>query len=126
MSFIGDPENRETPTASLGNTPDTPGGEKVFTFELRFNEEFGISYQILRDDAFNVINGMVTKARRLTQGSNLRWEIHVDPASNAVVTVVLSVTTRCGARGGHLYQGRQKTVQLPELHRLRAGRLTPL
>ena len=100
MSFIGDSGNRETLTASLENTPDTHGGEKVFTFELRFNEVFAISYQTLRDDAFSVTDGILTKARRLTQGSNLRWEIHVGPASNADVTVVLLVTTDCNTTSG--------------------------
>ncbi len=99
MSLIGDPGNKETLTACLENTPGAHGGEKVFTFELRINEEFRFSYQILRDNAFSVTDGTVTKARRLTQGSNLRWEIHVDPASNAEVTVVLPVTSCCDAQG---------------------------
>ena len=105
----------------MEDTPDTRGGEKVFTFELRFNEESGTSFQPLRDDAFSVANGTVVKARRLTQESNLRWEMHVDSASDADVTVVLPVTTRCGAQGGRLHRGRQETVQLPGLHHLRPG-----
>ena len=69
-SFTRDPGNRETLAASLEHTPDTPGGEEEATSELRFNEEFGISYQTLRDDAFSITNGTVTKARRLTQGGS--------------------------------------------------------
>ena len=125
MSSIGDPGNRETLTASLEDTPDTQGGEKVNTFESRFNEGSGTSFQPLRDDAFSVANGTVVKDRWLTQGSNLRWEMHVDSACNADVTVVLPVTTRCGAQGGHLHQGRQETVQLPGLHRLRTDPIGP-
>ena len=30
---------------------------------------------------------------------NIRWEIHVEPASNADVTVVLPVTADCDAQG---------------------------
>ena len=89
-----------TLTASLENTPDSHGREKVFTLELRFNEEFGFSYQILREDAPRVTNCTVTKARRLTRGSNLRWEIHVDPASNADATVVLRHPVRNLHRDG--------------------------
>ena len=69
------------------------------TSELRFNEEFGISYQTLRDDAFSITNGTVTKARRLTQGSNLRWEIHVGPASNADVTAARRSHRTAAPRG---------------------------
>ena len=89
-----------TLTATLENAPDSHGREKVFTLELRFNEEFGFSYQIFRDDALRVTNGTVIKARRLTRGSNLWWEIHVDPASNADVTVVLRHPVRNLHRDG--------------------------
>ena len=86
-------------TASLESTPSTHDGSTVFTFELRFSEEFGLSYKTLRDHAFTVTGGTVTKARRMTQGSNLRWEIHVTPNSNADVTVVLPATTDCADTG---------------------------
>ena len=41
----------------------------------------------------------MTKARRLEQGSNVRWEITVKPDGNAGVTVVLPETTDCEAQG---------------------------
>ena len=86
-------------TASFESAPASHNGADAFTFELRFSEEFGISYKTLRDHAFTVTGGEVTKARRLTQGSNLGWEIHVVPDSNAAVSVVLPVTTDCTATG---------------------------
>ena len=53
-------------TATLENTPEFHDGEDPFTFELRFSEEFGLSYVTLRDDhAFTVTGGTVTRARRL-------------------------------------------------------------
>ena len=86
-------------TASLENNPQSHNGTNTFTFELRFSEEVKLSYKTLRDHVFTVTNGTVIKARRLTQGSNLRWEIHVVPDSDASVTVALPVTTDCAATG---------------------------
>ena len=92
----------ETPavllTASFGNMPATHNGS-AFTFELRFSEEFGISYVTLRDHAFSVTGGEVTGASRLDKPSNLRWQIVVEPDSDADVTIVLPPTTDCGAQG---------------------------
>ena len=55
-------------TASVENVAASHDGENVFTFELRFSEEFGISYKTLRDHAFTVTGGTVKKAQRLEQG----------------------------------------------------------
>ena len=85
-------------TATFGNMPATHNGS-AFTFDLRFSEEFGISYVTLRDHAFSVTDGEVTSARRLTQGSNIGWTITVTPGSAAGVTVVLPVTTDCSSQG---------------------------
>ena len=86
-------------TASFGSKPSGHDGQTAFTFELRFSEEFGISYLTLRDHAFTVTDGEVTSAQRLTQGSNIGWTITVTPDSAAAVTVVLPVTTDCDAEG---------------------------
>ena len=53
----------------------------------------------LRDHAFTVTGGSVTQARRLEQGSDLRWEITVEPDSGAAVSVVLPATADCEAPG---------------------------
>ena len=86
-------------TASLENTPDSHDGENVFTFELRFSEEFPLSYRTLRDHAFTVTGGTVKKAKRLEQGSNIGWRITVRPDANADVSIVLRETTDCSAQG---------------------------
>ena len=86
-------------TASFSNAPDSHNGQTAFTFELRFSEEFDISYLTLRDHAFTVTGGTVDKAKRMTQGSNIGWTITVTPGSAAGVTVVLPVTTDCNATG---------------------------
>ena len=90
-------------TASLENTPQTHDGQTAFTFELRFSEHIAdLSYITLRDDAFTVTGGQVTKARRMDPHSNTRnihWEITVTPSGNGDVTIVLPVTTDCGVQG---------------------------
>ena len=86
-------------TASLDNTPSSHDGESAFTFELRFSEEFGISYKTLRDHAFTVTGGAVRKANRLEQGSNLGWRITVMPDGDGQVVIVLPETTDCDDQG---------------------------
>ena len=85
-------------TALIENAAASHDGEGVFTFELRFSEEFGISYKTLRDHAFTVTGGTVKKAKRLEQGSNMGWRITVRPDGNGDVTVVLPETTDCDAQ----------------------------
>ena len=86
-------------TASFSNVPNSHDGQTAFAFELRFSEEFGISYVTLRDHAFSVTGGTVNKAKRLTQGSNIGWTITVTPDSAADVTIELPATTDCDADG---------------------------
>ncbi len=85
--------------AKVHDAPAYHDGSATLTFELRFSEEFSISYKTLRDHAFTVTGGEVVKARRLEQGKNVRWEITVRPSSDADVTIVLPVTTDCDAQG---------------------------
>ena len=86
-------------TARFEDQPSSHDGQTTFAFELHFSEEFGVSYATLRDHAFSVTGGTVSKAQRLTQGSNLGWRITVNPGSDADVTVVLPETTDCDAQG---------------------------
>ena len=86
-------------TASFQSKPSSHDGELAFTFEVHFSEEFSIGYRTLRDDAFTVTGGTVTRARRLTQGSNIGWQITVTPNSGVDVTVVLPATTNCASSG---------------------------
>ena len=86
-------------TASFGNVPNSHDGNSSFTFELRFSEEFGLSYRTLRDHAFAVTGGEVIKARRLERGKSVGWEITVRPGSNGAVTIVLPITTDCAVVG---------------------------
>ena len=99
----GEPEETtegETPlTVSLEATTESHNGTDAFIFEIRFSEEFPLSYKTLRDLAFTVSGGEVLKAQRLDKPSNIRWLITVEPDSNGDVTVVLPVTQNCAADG---------------------------
>ena len=90
-------------TASLhtDNTPKTHDGQTAFTFELRFSEEFELSYTTLRDHAFTIADGTIANANanRLHPPSNLRWRLTVEPDSNGDVTIVLPITTNCNDDG---------------------------
>ena len=88
-------------TATVHGVPASHNGAPVFTFELRFSEtpKDRFSFRTLRDHAFTVTGGEVTRARRLERGKNVRWTIHVRPTSSAAVNIVLPVTTDCAAEG---------------------------
>ena len=89
-------------TAAIHDKPESHNGQAAFKFELRFSQEFPLSYVTLRDHAFTATGGKVAGARRLDGNSdtpNIRWEISVSPDSSADVTVELPVTTDCEAQG---------------------------
>ena len=105
-SFSGQSVTNHTPaaallTASAHDVPANHDGNSAFTFEVRFSEtpRDGFSYKTLRDHAFTVTGGEVTKARRLEKGKSVRWEIHVTPNDDGTVTIVLPATTDCEADG---------------------------
>ena len=78
-------------TATFTDVPaQHAGAGETFTFGLTFSEHVaGLSYKTLRDAAFSVTNGQVTRARRQTPGSNQGWTITVEPDSHAALTVTL-------------------------------------
>ena len=101
-SFSGQAVNNDTKpplTASHQDEPESHDGETVFTFELHFSEEFDLSYKVLRDHAFTVTGGKVTKAKRAEPGVNKKRVIHVKPDGDGAVTILLPITTDCQAQG---------------------------
>ncbi len=100
-------------TALIENAAASHDGESVFTFELRFSEEFGLSYKTLRDHAFTVTGGAVKKAQRLEQGSDISWRITVRPNSDGQVTITLPITEDCEAQGAICTEdGRMLSTEL--------------
>ena len=96
-------------TASFESAPTSHNGSGEFRFRIAFSEEFSLSYLTLRDDhVFTVEGGKVVGARRLVKGSNIGWEIVVDPDSNGDVTITLPATTDCDAQGAICADGDKK------------------
>ena len=102
-------------TALIENAAASHDGESVFTFELRFSEEFGISYKTLRDHAFTVTGGTVKKAQRIEQGSNIGWRITVRPNSDGQVTITLPISEDCDAQGAICTEDGRKLSHRLEL-----------
>ena len=88
-------------TAEFVGLPAEHNGKRLFTFELRFSENFPgrFDYRVLRDHAFVVTEGRVRKAQRVARGQNQRWTISVRPSSWKDVTITLPATTDCAAAG---------------------------
>ena len=108
VTVPANPQQAGALTAVFADMPADHGGAAGFTFTLRFSESFPIGYVTMRDDAFTVTNGRVTRARRLDnphhdqQGMqpNREWEIAVAPDTGAGdVTITLPETTDCAAAG---------------------------
>ena len=91
-----------TPLSGAFDSATLPGqhdGSNAFTFELYFSEEPVLGFEAVRDHVLDVTNGDVASVRRSTQGSNLRWEITVQPDGNDEVTLLLPITANCGDEG---------------------------
>ena len=87
----GDTPNVEnTFTASFSALPQNHNGSGAFTFELHFSEApEGLSYSTVAGGLLDVTGATVTKARRLTAGSNLGWEVTVTPSQSGDIAIRL-------------------------------------
>ena len=111
-------------TATIHDVPSSHDGATAFTFELRFSENMeSFSYTTLHEHALTVTGGSVSNVRRLEAGKNVRWEITVEPDSNADVTIALNVTTDCSAEGAICTGDGRKLSSRVGTHRQRSGRL---
>ena len=88
-----------TLSAAFENVPDTHDGEAAFPFGLRFSGEVAISYVTLRDASFELTNGAVRKAERLSPPSNIAWRITVEPTADGDITIRLPARSDCSAAG---------------------------
>ena len=69
--------NTETLEASFENMPASHDGSR-FSFNLAFTADVGISIQHMRDWAFKMANGTITKAQRV-DGRSDYWKLTVNP-----------------------------------------------
>ena len=108
-------------TASFVSTPSEHAGPgERFTFELTFSEETPTSYKTLRDHSFSITGGHVRKAKRRQQGSNIGWQITVEPSGWGDIAISLpggrACTTSgaiCTAENRQLSNSPSATVQGP-------------
>ena len=91
-------------TASFGGVPTEHDGSAAFTFRLQFSEPVGVGYATLRDQSLAASGGTVTRAKRV-DGRNDLWEIEVEPAGAAGITVTLTGGRACGTTGAVCTRG---------------------
>ena len=97
-------------TASFRNVPQEHDGSTAFTFDAEFNNDIAIGYADMRDHAFTVTKGEVTRARR-NDGQSDSWEITVEPKGNDAVTVTLPGNRACSSTGA-ICSKEENPVQL--------------
>ena len=112
-------------TATIHDASDSHDGQTAFTFKLRLSEESSISYKTLRDHAFTETGvEVVPRQGRLEQGSNISWEITVQPDgddSGHHRAAGHHGLRQCNRR--HLHFGRQDAFQ--QFHHHSAGARHP-
>ena len=67
-----------------------------FTFRLTFSKPVSLSFRNVRDVIVSADGGVVTKARRVTRGSNQGWDIRVQPSGSGDITLKLLGGVACG------------------------------
>ncbi len=83
-------------TVEFENVPASHDGSTAFTVGLRFSENVAVlSYRTVGGGLLNVTGARVDGARRLTPGSNQRWEVRITPTQNGNITISLPVRS-CG------------------------------
>ena len=103
-------EEREGPaplTARFVDMPPGHDGEDAFTFRVAFSENIGISYRSLREDAFEVAGGRVTRGARMDDRRDL-FEMTVEPDGEGEVTVTLPAGRDCAVSGAICTKGENR------------------
>ena len=85
-------------TATFEDVPAAHDGESAFRFKVAFSERIAISYRSLREDAFAVTGGRVTRGKRVDGRKDL-FEITVAPDGDGAVTVALPADRECSVSG---------------------------
>ena len=85
-------------TASFEDLPEAHDGESAFRFRVAFSEPIAISYRSLREDAFAVTGGRVTRGKRVDGRKDL-FEITVEPDGAGEVALSLPAGRECSVSG---------------------------
>ena len=94
-------------TASFEGVPAAHDGESGFRFRVAFSEDIGISYRSLREDAFAVTGGRVTRGARVDDRRDL-FEMTVEPDGGGAVTIELPAGRECGVSGAICTKGENR------------------
>ena len=94
-------------TASFEGMPAEHDGAGAFTFRVAFSENIGISNRSLREDAFAVSGGRVTRGVRVDGRRDL-FEVTVRPDSAGDVTIVLPAARECAVSGAICTRGEPR------------------
>ena len=94
-------------TASFEAMPEAHDGGSAFRFRVAFSENIGISYRSLREDAFEVAGGRVTRGRRVDDRRDL-FEITVEPDGAGEVAVSLPAGRECSVSGAICTKGENR------------------
>ena len=94
-------------TASFEGVPAAHDGEGGFRFRVAFSEDIGIGYRSLREDAFAVTGGRVTRGARVDDRRDL-FEMTVEPDGGGAVTIELPAGRECGVSGAICTTGENR------------------
>ena len=94
-------------TASFEDVPAAHDGESAFTLRMASSEPIGISYRSLREDAFTVSGGRVTRGTRVDDRRDL-FEMTVRPESDDDVTITLPAGRECAVSGAICTKGKNR------------------
>ena len=107
-TVAGPPDDASAPlTASFEDLPVEHEGESAFTLRIAFSEDIGISYRSLREDAFTVSGGRVTRGTRVDDRRDL-FEMTVRPESDDDVTITLPAGRECAVSGAICTKGKNR------------------
>ncbi len=95
-------------TAIFHGLPDEHDGKKLFSFEIRFSEEFGGMRLTAVKRALAVTGGRLIDARRTVRGQNRSVTARVRPSQGGDVTLALAATSDCSAADATCTQDGRK------------------
>ena len=99
LATVEGPDEGPPPlTAAFAAVPAAHDGERAFRFRVAFSEPIAISYRSLREDAFAVTGGRVTRGKRVDGRKDL-FEITVEPDGADEVAVALPADRACSVSG---------------------------
>ena len=82
-------------TAAISNLPASLSSATPFIVRLSFSEPpANLSYVVVRDEAFSISGGTVTRAKRV-DGRNDLWDITINPDGGVDVVVTIEARSDC-------------------------------